>query len=149
MDGGGVIAPKEVRDKAQQEFVAQLKTHKKSMSLLAARYFGREIAIETAKVAPETKSPFVAPPKVTDENSPEYGISDHLERLRFIEVTVPENETKLICAVFGAALPGLEHSLNDERHATTLGKVAYNAIGICYSGGRDDRVSEIGPLMSR
>lgn len=140
IDVGAPLAPKELRDKAQQEFTDHLKAHKKTMSVLAAKYVTRQITIETAKMVIHTSPAATDAPQLTVDNSPEYGIADHLERLRYVDVTVPENETKLICAVFGAALPGLEQSLNDERHATTLGKVAYNAIGICYSGGRDDRV---------
>ena len=143
MDVGGIVAPKEERDKAQQALTDYLKAHKTNASLLTARYFARQITIETAKMLPPTKPSPGELPKLTEDDSPEYGISDHFERLRFVDVKVPEEETQLICTTFGAALPGLEQSVSDERHATTMGKMIYNAIGICYSGGRDDRVSNV------
>lgn len=141
MDVGAAVAPKEERDKAQQALTDHLKAEKKNISMLAARYFARQITIETSRMLPPTTPTPDELPKLTEDNSPEYGLSDHFERLRYLDFKVPEEQTKLICSALGAALPGLEQSLNEERHATTVGKMAYNAIGICYSGGRDDRVS--------
>ena len=143
VETGGLVSPKGERERAQQALVEYLKTHKHSASLLVARYVARQITIETSKMLPpSTPSPSELQ-ELTDENSTDYGIGDHLERLRFLDTKVSDEETKLICDVFGAALPGLEQSLTEERHATTLGKMLYNAIGVCYSGGRDDRVCRV------
>lgn len=70
----------------------------------------------------------------------DYSLYDHLERLRYLEVEAPAQETKLLRSVFQTALPGLEAFITDERHATLKGKMAYNAFGVVYNGGRDDKV---------
>lgn len=143
IDTGGVIAPAEERKKAQAELVAYLKSKNQNAPLLLARYLARQITMETAKMLPPTDPSASEMPKIMEENSPEYGPGDHLERLRYLDTEVPEEDTKLYCEVFGKALPGLEASLTQDRHSTTLGKLKYNAIGICYSGGRDDKVFTI------
>jgi hypothetical protein len=53
---------------------------------------------------------------------------------------VPEEEIKIISRVLSSALPGLEQFVTEERHATLLGKMAYNSYGVCFDGGRDDKV---------
>lgn len=75
----------------------------------------------------------------------DYSLYDHLERLRYLEVEAPAQETKLLRSVFQTALPGLEAFITDERHATLKGKMAYNAYGVVYNRGRDDRVSRFDP----
>jgi len=45
----------------------------------------------------------------------------------------------LLAKVLATAVPGLEQFVTDERHATLLGKMAYNAYGVCFGGGRDDK----------
>jgi import receptor subunit TOM20 len=69
-----------------------------------------------------------------------FNIYDHIERLRFIDTEASPEELKFINKVFESALTGLEQFLTNERYATLKGKMRYNAIGICYDGGRDDRV---------
>lgn len=76
----------------------------------------------------------------------DYTLYDHLERLRYLEIEVPEQETNLLRSVFETAIPGLESFITDERHATLKGKMAYNAYGVVYNGGRDDKVR--GPLLT-
>ena len=78
------------------------------------------------------------PPEFKDR---EFNLYDHMERLRFIDTELPEQENKLLSKVLESALPGLEQFLNDDRHATLKGKMRYNAIGICYGAGRDDKAS--------
>jgi mitochondrial import receptor subunit TOM20 len=141
METGSQLASKEERDKVQAALAERLRAEKNNAPLLVVRYLARQVTIETSKVLhPTTSSPTELPP-LLNEGSPEYGIADHLERLRFLDAKAPEEDTKLICDVLGAALPGLEQSLLEDRHSTTLGKMMYNAIGISFSGGRDDRVS--------
>lgn len=48
-----------------------------------------------------------------------------------------EEELPLISAVLEKTLPGLEQFVTEERHATLVGKMLYNAIGV---GSRDDKV---------
>ena len=65
---------------------------------------------------------------------------DHMERLRYVDTEVTQEERTLLSNVLAAALPGLERLLGDDRHDTLKGKIRYNAIGVCFNGGRDDRV---------
>ena len=69
-----------------------------------------------------------------------YSVQDHLERLRFTEGNVTDEEVKLLREVLGSALPGLEQSILEDKHAILVGKMSYNAIGVCPNGGRDDKV---------
>ncbi|KAI0787150.1 hypothetical protein BC629DRAFT_1714864 [Irpex lacteus] len=132
----------EARHEGQQAFVKYLKESKKTHPLLVARFAARQIATEIAKLTEQVT-------KQTDDNldlpgyvekgGPEYALGDHFERLRYVDAPVPEEETKVIQGVFSNSLPGLDEFLTDERHAIMLSKVAHNAIGIAFSGGRDDR----------
>ena len=81
------------------------------------------------------------PTRFLDDDAPEYAIGDHVERLRFVDGKVSEDESKLLSAVLGSALPGLDQFVTAERLAVLVGKMNYNAIGVCPSGGRDNRVS--------
>lgn len=139
LDPDSAGAPPEEREKAQNAFVEYLKSNKKLANFLVAKFVALQILIETSKVIPGSVNPSKDLPKYIEEDAPEYGIGDHLERLRFLDATVTPEENETLRKVFGTALPGLDGSLTDDRYATTLGKMLYNAIGICYSGGRDDR----------
>ena len=72
----------------------------------------------------------------SDENS-DY---DHMERLRYVDTEVTQEEKTLLSNVLAAALPGLERLLGDDRHDTLKGKMRYNSIGVSFNGGRDDKV---------
>jgi mitochondrial import receptor subunit TOM20 len=78
--------------------------------------------------------------ELPDAQGGEFGMYEHLERLTSTETEVSEEENKLLAKVLETALPGLDQFLNDERHTMLKGKMRYNAIGICYNGGRDDKV---------
>ena len=84
-----------------------------------------------------------------DENS-DY---DHMERLRYVDTEVTQEEKTLLSNVLASALPGLERLLGDDRHDILKGKMRYNSIGVSFSGGRDDRVrrddsvSTLGPFF--
>lgn len=71
-----------------------------------------------------------------DENS-DY---DHMERLRYVDTEVTQEEKTLLSNVLAAALPGLERLLGDDRHDILKGKMRYNAVGVSFNGGRDDKV---------
>lgn len=77
----------------------------------------------------------------TDAESGDYLLADHMERLRYLEVKPSAEELPLLVDVLQTALPGLEQFVTDERHATLLGKMAYNAFGVCFGSGRDDKVN--------
>ncbi|TFY82537.1 hypothetical protein EWM64_g1472 [Hericium alpestre] len=136
--------PDENRRKAQQQFADYVKKSGKSAPLIVARLVGRQVASELAKM---TKSPDVAAPSDKDlSDNADYNLNDHLERLRYLEITAPETATGLIREVLSTAVPGLEQFITDERFTVQLGKVAYNAYGVAFGGGRDGRpVSEERP----
>lgn len=143
---GSGTSPEE-REKAQIALAEYLKSNQKLANFLVAKWVALQITIETSKVVPGAANPDKDLPKYIEDDAPEYAIGDHLERLRYLDASVTPEETEVLRNVFGTALPGLEGSLTEDRHVTTLGKMLYNAIGICYSGGRDDRVSRRTTLL--
>jgi import receptor subunit TOM20 len=129
----------EARRKAQANFVKYLQKEGRAAPLLVARFIARQVAVETGKMLPGGLKP--ADDDFAGADSVEYALNDHLERLRYLEVTPPKEERGLLVDVLQTALPGLEQFVTDERHATLLGKMAYNSYGVCFAGGRDDKVS--------
>ncbi|KAH9938334.1 MAS20-domain-containing protein [Fomitopsis serialis] len=138
LDLGQSVLAKPARDEAQTKFTEYVKAQGRSIPLLSARFVARQIAIETAKMVPNKSAALAEEIADASIGGTDYSLYDHMERLRFVDGKASEEETKLLCAVLGAALPGLEQSVTEERLATYQGKLAYNAIGVCYSGGRDD-----------
>ena len=92
------------------------------------------VGAEINKMVPQEMRADNAP--ANDENI-DY---DHMERLRYIDTEVAQEERTLLSNVLAAALPGLERLLGDDRHDTLKGKIRYNSIGVCFNGGRHDRV---------
>ncbi|TCD70436.1 hypothetical protein EIP91_003517 [Steccherinum ochraceum] len=127
----------EAREKAQSELANFVTSRGKSTPLLAARFVARQVALETVKMIPG-QSDHAALPKVCEEGN-DYGLYDHIERLRFVEATVDENEVNMLREVFKTALPGLETAVNEEQYNLWKGKMLYNVFGVCYNGGRDDK----------
>jgi import receptor subunit TOM20 len=119
--------------------VSYIKKHGKTTLLLVARFIARQVAAETAKMMPvgSTSLPFSDLPEA---ESGDYTLYDHAERLRYLQVAAPDEEVKLLAKVLATAVPGLEQFVTDERYATLLGKMAYNSFGVCFGGGRDDKV---------
>lgn len=140
LDHGQSQLSKPAREEAQSKFADYIKKEGRSIPLLSARFVARQIAIETAKMLPIKTGPVVEELAEASIGGTDYSLYDHIERLRFVEGKASEGETKLLCDVLGAALPGLEQSVTEERLASYQGKLLYNAIGVCYSGGRDDKV---------
>ncbi|KAH9977752.1 hypothetical protein BGW80DRAFT_1284013 [Lactifluus volemus] len=68
-----------------------------------------------------------------------YTLFDHMERVRFLELSGKEYEADHLRAILKANLQGLEDFVTDERYTVLTGKMAYNAYGISFSGGRDDK----------
>ncbi|EIW76196.1 MAS20-domain-containing protein [Coniophora puteana RWD-64-598 SS2] len=127
----------EQRDAAQTAFIAQLREASTSGPLLAARFIARQVNAETAKMLPggmlDAQEPSLA-------DGGDYGLYDHLERLRYLAVEeVPEEKLKGVRDVLKNALPGLETFVTDERYATMLGKMAYNSFGVVFGEGRDGK----------
>ncbi|KDQ64301.1 hypothetical protein JAAARDRAFT_187641 [Jaapia argillacea MUCL 33604] len=133
------IGPKDERTRAQSAYVEYIKRAGKGVPLLVASFVARQVATETAKMIPGGTgggSPLAADPLT---ESGDYSFYDHIERLRYLEVPASEEEMQLLREVLKTALPGLEGFITEERHATLTGKMAYNAIGVCIGGGRDDK----------
>jgi hypothetical protein len=127
------------REAAQIAFVDYINKNAKAVPLLVARFIARQVANETEKLMPNAGG--VQPPSdIPEAESGEYTMYDHIERLRYLEIEVPEEEIKIVSQILSSALPGLEQFVTEERHATLLGKMAYNAYGVCFRGGRDDKV---------
>lgn len=140
LDNGLSALSKEERDKAETEYTIYLKSKGKAGPVLAARLAARAIAIETAKLATKSKEPSPAELHQLCDDDADYALNDHLERLRFIDVPTDAEEQKLLRAVLATAVPGIEGSVADERYAALLGKATYNAYGVVFDEGRDDRV---------
>ncbi|KAG9104192.1 hypothetical protein FRC06_004617 [Ceratobasidium sp. 370] len=141
------------RRKAQEDFVELLRNTDVTRPLLIARFIACMIAEQSAKlgaVAPASplsksskpSSPaalFGLPEPEGDANT--YSFYDHIERLRFLEILeTPAEiaEMEALKKVLQAAMDGLEQFVGD-RYALLKGKMAYNSIGVCFSGGRDDK----------
>ncbi|KIJ20440.1 hypothetical protein PAXINDRAFT_166493 [Paxillus involutus ATCC 200175] len=131
----------EARNRAQAAFAEYLTKTGRAAPELVARFIARQVAVETAKMMPQLLTTPGASGNPVATDGGEYTLYDHLERLRYLEVTAPAEETDLLKAVLRMALPGLEQFVTEERHASYLGGMAYNAFGVCYGGGRDDKPS--------
>ena len=139
--GGGVGSlTAEARNTAQNAYVEWRKANSKQANILAARFIAKQVALETQKMSKDKAGPLGNEIAQLADGKDLYGIQDHMERLRFVDGHVTDEEVKVLRDVLGAALPGLEDSIVEERHAVLVGKMAYNAIGVCPNGGREDRV---------
>lgn len=132
----------EERRKAQLQFVQYVERERKNYPILVTRYIARQITLEMAKFDPGASS---APKRKVEGDYPEadggdYTLADHVERLRFVSQSPPKEELDLITSVLSTTLPGLEQFIEDERFAILVGKMAYNTFGVCFDGGRDNRV---------
>jgi import receptor subunit TOM20 len=140
-------AAQEARREAQAKFAEYIKNEGHLSPLLVARFIARQVAGETQKLVRAT-SPVTAANAGNSENdftdsedvAEKYVLADHLERLRYLEMPPNKKEAELIKGVLSTALPGLEEFITEEKHATFSGKMAYNAFGVCFGGGRTDRV---------
>lgn len=104
---------------------------------LVARFIARQVVNETVKLLP-TGHPSV--PTETDEwTGHGYTLFDHVERVRFLELNADEDEAEQLRAILKANLQGLEDFVTDERYTVLIGKMAYNAYGISFAGGRDGK----------
>jgi import receptor subunit TOM20 len=136
------LEDREARRAAQIKLVEYFKKENRGSSLLLARFVARQITAELQKMiettTPSTKMNNVVENDFTDSDG--YGIGDHMERLRYLEVAPDKKEIALLSDVLQLALPGLEGFVLEERYAILSGKMTYNAFGVSYNGGRDDRV---------
>ncbi|EAU84415.2 hypothetical protein CC1G_01411 [Coprinopsis cinerea okayama7 len=138
------------RQAAQQKFYDYLKSSNRNLPLVAARFIARQIVAETnrlaslasgigAKPSPSTPGSGSEENDYVNAEDGDYQLADHLERWRFMDVVPPEGEMSLITDLLKQTLPGLDQFTTEERYAILSGKMAYNAFGVCFNGGRDDR----------
>lgn len=127
------------RSKAQDELVKVWK-NAGSGFFLVARLTVMTIMYELSKILPEENAGALRSELPEILQGSEYSMVDHLDRLRFIDVSVPEEEQKALNSVLSVTLGAPETVHTDERHTTLRGKIAYNAIGVCFGGGRSDKV---------
>jgi import receptor subunit TOM20 len=136
---------REARRAAQIKLVEFLKKEDRASPLLLARFVARQVTAEMQKMVettPVIKKNNVAEDDFTDSDGIDhgYGMGDHMERLRYLEIAPDKKEVALLSNVLQLALPGLEGFVLEERYAILSGKMTYNAFGVSYNGGRDDRV---------
>ncbi|KAF8592444.1 MAS20-domain-containing protein [Ramaria rubella] len=128
---------KEARKTAQKKLIASL-NNGYITPLLVARFVGRQVTAETQKLSVGIvgTTPITASRGVSNED---YSLYDHIERLRYLELSPQAEEAELISQLLKTVIPGLEQYITDERYATLKGKMAYNAIGISYGDGRANK----------
>ncbi|KAJ4479127.1 hypothetical protein J3R30DRAFT_3289650 [Lentinula aciculospora] len=132
------------RRKAQALFATYLKSEVPSHTapLLVARFIARQINFEMSKLISHTlNTTTITTDQVdfTEADGGDYQLADHFERLRYVDVKLANDGLKLLTAVLESAMPGLDALATDERYAILLGKMVYNAFGVFYDGGRDDK----------
>ena len=144
---GAPAAPEanEARRRAQAKFAEYIKKEQRLAPMLVAKFIARQIAVETQKLVEASsigKGGATPENDYTDSDAKleKYVLADHLERLRYLEVVPNKDETTILADVLSSALPGLEEFITEQKYSTFIGKIAYNAFGVCYGGGRDDRV---------
>lgn len=132
------------RQDAQIAFARFVRESGRAQVMLVARFMARQVVNETVKLLPTGHR---SAPTQTDEWTEHgYTLFDHMERVRFLELSGKEGEAEHLRAILKANLQGLEDFVTDERYTVLIGKMAYNAYGVSFSGGRDDKVRTTSPL---
>ena len=113
---------REARRAAQIKFIEFLEKDNNTSSLLLARLIARQVTAEMQKMiettTPSTKRNSLLENDFTNSDGTDhgYGIGDHLERLRYLEIAPNKEEVTLLSNVLEMALPGLEGFIMEERH---------------------------------
>ena len=128
------------RGTAANGYTEWVKTPAPAASVLVARFIAKQIGIETQKMGTTRVGDLDAELNSIVDGDGSYSCGDHLERLRFLEGKVSDDEVRLLKSLIAAVLPGAEESIDAEQYAMLVGKMAYNLIGITPDGGRDDKV---------
>lgn len=121
----------EARRAAQAQLTAYLDKDSRVGALLLAKFISRQLAAANKTTATAD---------FTQAENGEYGIEDHVERWSTGQVSPPPEEYPLLGALLHATLPGLEAFLTEPSYKSLLGKIAFNAFGVSFGGGRNDRV---------
>lgn len=132
------------REDAQIAFARFIRESGKTQATLVARFIAKQVINETMKLLPPNhpSNPTTLPQEAPDNEwtTNGYTLFDHMERVRYLELSGKEGEAEQLRSIMKANLPGLEEFVTDERYTVLTGKMAYNAYGISPSGGRDDKV---------
>ncbi|KAJ7462173.1 hypothetical protein FB451DRAFT_1341170 [Mycena latifolia] len=121
----------DARRAAQAQLASYLNKDKRVGTMLVAKFVARQLTASVAKT-PGT-------PDYTEADSGEYRIEDHVERWTMGTANPPPEEYPVLVALLQATLPGLEAFLGEEIHKMLLRKLTFNAFGVCFGGGRDNR----------
>ncbi|KAJ7129224.1 hypothetical protein C8R44DRAFT_776214 [Mycena epipterygia] len=123
----------EARRSAQAQLVAYLNKDKRVGTMLLAKFIARQLT------ASNTKTTGKRPPDYAEADSGEYRIEDHVERWSTGSASPPPEEYPLLLTLLHTTLRGLEAFLNEDSHKKLLGKMVFNAFGVCFGGGRHNR----------
>ncbi|KAJ7771125.1 hypothetical protein DFH07DRAFT_804953 [Mycena maculata] len=121
----------DARRAAQAQLIAYLNKDKRVNTMLMAKFIARQLTA-TNKTTGDTAD-------FAQADNGEYRIEDHVERWTTGPVNPPPEEYPLVAALLQVTLPGLERFLTEPSHKALLGKIMFNAFGVCFGGGRDNR----------
>jgi import receptor subunit TOM20 len=126
----------EARRAAQAQLLAYLTKDSRVGTALMAKFIARQLT------AANGTAPGQAAGDYTRADGGEYQLEDHVERWSAgpKNAEPPAEEYPLVVALLKATLPGLERFVTEDSHRSLLGRIAFNAFGVCFGGGRDDRV---------
>ncbi|KAJ7887480.1 hypothetical protein B0H14DRAFT_3082020 [Mycena olivaceomarginata] len=125
----------EARRAAQAQLLAYLNKDNRVGTALMAKFIARQLT------AANGTAPGQAAGDYTRADGGEYQLEDHVERWSAgpKNAEPPAEEYPLVVALLKATLPGLERFVTEDSHRSLLGRIAFNAFGVCFGGGRDDR----------
>ncbi|KAI0005042.1 MAS20-domain-containing protein [Russula compacta] len=127
------------REDAQIAFARFVRESGRIHATLVARFIARQVINETVKLLPPGHRSIPTPSQADEWTENGYTLFDHVERVRYLELSGKESEAEHLRAILKANLHGLEDFVTDERYTVLVGKMAYNAYGISPAGGRDDK----------
>lgn len=116
------------RKEAQEAFIELWNDSKKTEMILVARLTALQINAEVIKAIPNADSLRTEFPQTCFFG--DYSVSDHMERLRYIDQESPKTELRAMQHLLAMTMPSLAASHTDERYNIMKGKIAYNRIGI-------------------
>ncbi|KAI7819853.1 MAS20 protein import receptor-domain-containing protein [Gamsiella multidivaricata] len=145
-----VFCTEDCRKSAAQEFHDILCT-KDSEDASSPERSLREYTKTTRNLVPEMLAKFLV--KMVHEESlnsgAEYNSFDHMERLRYLEITATaeeEKEMELLKVALGSNIPGIDEFITEERYLLMKGRLLYNLYGVSTSLNVDHDVE---PLPER
>ncbi|CAK5262874.1 unnamed protein product [Mycena citricolor] len=121
----------EARREAQSKFAAYLNKDQKAVSSLVAKFIARQL---TAAGQPHAEDDYAQA-----DGAQKYAIEDYVERWTTGKGEPSEEEFGLLVNLMRNTLPGLEAFLPQDGHKSLCGKLAFNAFGVTFGEGREDR----------